>query len=235
MTNEAEGLVTKCVTDKKATYPIAIITGNETDQAYGVKGFPAGALIGANGSVVYVGDPRGVKAEQLEPELAKASFIPPIPSQYKEVHADLAKKNYGKAHAAIEKELAKGSNDALEKAKGAIEKLAAEHMADAGTKGEAGDYAGGAVLLDDLEKNFKGLPESEDAGKKLKEWKADKAIAAQIKGGEDLRKAEALEKQGDAASKRKAYGIYVDVAKKLKGTLTGEKAQQAADRLKAGS
>jgi hypothetical protein len=232
VTNEAEGLVTKCVRDKKITYPIAIVPGNATDEAYGVKGFPAGAVVGPKGDVVYIGDPRSVNEQQLEEQLAKATFIPAVPEKYKEINGDLAKKAYGKAHAALEKELAKGENEPLAKAKEAIEKLAAEKLADAGQKGDGGDYAGAAPILDDLEKGFKGLPEADDAAKKLKEWKADKSIAAQIKAGEDMRKAEALEKSGDPAAKRKAYGLYADVAKKLKGTPIGDKAQAAADRLK---
>ncbi len=62
---------------------------------------------------------------------------------------------------------------------------------------------------------------------------ADKAISAQIAAGDQMKKAEALEKTGDPAAKKKAYGIYSEVAKKQKGTKIGEKAQAAADRLKS--
>ena len=234
VTNEAEGLVDKWIVDKKAKYPVAIVPGNETDTAYAVQGFPHSALIGVNGKILWMGHPASLPASQLEEELGKATFVPPLPAQYKDINADIARKSFGKAYAAIAKELAKGDNEALGKAKDAIEKLGADKLAQAEEKGKAGDYAGGAATLDEVAKLWKGVPVADEAAKKAKEWRADKAIKSQIAAGDDIRKAEALEKAGDPGSKKKAYSIYIDVAKKQKGTPLGEKAQAAADRLKAG-
>lgn len=234
VTNEAEGLVKKWIEEKKAKYPIAIVAGDATDKAYEVKGFPQAALVGASGKVVWTGHPGNLSESTLDEELAKAVFIPPLPAQWKEINAEIARKGFGKAFGLIEKELAKGENEALAKAKEAIEKLGADKVAAAQEMGKEGDYAGGVASLDETAKLFKGVAVAEEAAKTAKEWRADKAIKGQIAAGEDLRKAEALEKAGDPAAKKKAYSIYSDVAKKQKGTPIGAKAEAAAARLKAG-
>ncbi len=78
------------------------------------------------------------------------------------------------------------------------------------------------------------MTEADEAAAKIKEWRADKAIRAQIDAGEDLAKAEALEKMDDPAAKKKAYKVYSDIAKDkdLEGTPVAEKAKAAAERLK---
>ncbi len=232
VTNEAEGLVRGWVEENKVEFPVAIVTGKETDQAYDVKGFPSGALVGADGNLLWLGHPASLAESEIEAALEKATFVPLLPAKYAAINADIVRKDFGKAYAAIEKALAKGDDEALSRAKESIEKLAAARAADADAKAQAGDYAGAAEVLEETAKQFKGMPVAEDAAKTLKEWKADKEIREQIKAGEMLRKAEALERTGDAAAKKKAYQIYADLAKKHKGTPLGEKAQAAADRLK---
>src|SRR5207245_2440585 len=123
-------------------------------------------------------------------------------------------------------------NEPLAKAKAAIEAVAKRNVEDADKKAAAGEYPAAAAMLEEVSKNWKGLPEADEAAKKLKDWKADKAIKGQLAAADEMKKAEALEKMCDAG-KKKAYGIYVDIAKKQKGTKIGEKAQAAADRLKS--
>lgn len=230
VTNEAEGTVRKWVAEKKPEYPIAIVAGNRTFDEYQIKAFPTVYLVGPEGTIAE----KGGSESAIEEALARAFFVPNAPAKWKAINADLAKKDYGKAHAAIAKELAKGADPDLARVKDAIEGLATRLSTEAGAAGAAGDYAGGVEMLDDLAKRFKGLPQADEAAKKAKEWRSDKAIKEQIKAGEDLKKAAALEKLGDPAARRKAYQIYADVAKKMKDTPVGQKAQAAADRLKGG-
>jgi hypothetical protein len=234
VTDEAEGLVKKFIESNGVKYPICIVQGGATDDAYGVKGFPHGALVAPDGTIAEIGHPAGFSESKIEELLAKAVFIPPLPAKYGAINAEIAKKNFGKAFQAIEKELAKGDDPELEKAKAAIEKLAGERIADAEAKAKEGEYADGAATLDETAKQWKGMPAAEEASRKLKEWKADKTIAAQIKAGDDLKKADALAKLEDPGAKKKAYGIYSDIAKKLPGTRIGERAKEAAERLKSG-
>jgi hypothetical protein len=232
VTNEAEGVVKKWIDEKKATYAIAIVEGKAIDEAYGVKGFPSSYLVSAQGEIVWIGHPANLPEADLEAALERAVVIPKLPEKYGAISADLAKKNYGKAHAALVKELAKGANEALAKAKDAIERLAADRLLRAETAATKDDYAAGQDLLLELTSAFKGLEASETAARKLKEWKADKAIKAKIRAGEDLARAAALEKLADPAAKQKALKIYLDVAKQMKGGPLGERAQAAAERLK---
>jgi hypothetical protein len=234
VTNEAEGTVNKYVADKKLTHPLVILQGDAVDKAYGVKGFPHSWLVGADGKVLWEGHPGNLSEGSIEEALAKAVFIPPVPAQFKDASAALAKKEYGKAHAALEKELAKGANEALQRAHDGIEKVAAERVAQADEQAKAGEYADAAANLDEVARCWKGMPVADEAAAKAKEWRADKSIKSQIAAGEDLKKAEALEKTGDPAAKKKAYSIYADVAKKQKGTPLGDRAQASADRLKGG-
>jgi hypothetical protein len=231
VTNEAEGLVKKWIDEKKAAYPVVIVAGNQTDQAYGIKGFPHSFLVSAEGNVAWEGHPSSLSEGELEKQLEAAVFIPKLPAQYGPINAELEKKQYGKAHALIEKELAKGESEPLSKTKAAIEAVAKRNVEDADKKAAAGDYPAAAAGLEEVSKNWKGLPEADEAAKKLKDWKADKSIKGQLAAADEMKKAEALEKLGDAG-KKKAYGIYVEVAKKQKGTKIGEKAQAAAERIK---
>jgi hypothetical protein len=233
VTNEAEGLVKKWIDDNKVKYAIAIVPGKETMAAYDVKGFPSSALVGADGKIDWLGHPANLDSGVLEEALARACVVPPLPPKYASINADLAKKEYGKAHAAIEKALGRGEDEALSKAKEAIEKLLAAKIAGAEEKEKAGDYAGAIAELDEAAKQWKGMPEADEAAKKAKKWRSDSSIRDQIKFGEDFKRAEALEKTGEPAAKKKAYQIYLEISKKAKGTPIGEKAQAAADRLKS--
>jgi hypothetical protein len=233
VTNEAEEKVKGWIQAKQAKYAIANVQGNETDQAYGVRGFPTSYLVGPGGDVLWTGHPASLDEKKIEEAVAKASFVAPVPAEFRAINAEIAKKNFGKAHGLIEKELAKKDDEALAGAKASIERLARERTAEAEAKGSTGDYAAAAGILEEISKQFKGMDEAEDAAKKLKEWKADRAIKVQIKAGEDFQKAEALEKTGDPAAKRKAHALYLQIAKEAKGTPIGEKAQAAADRLRA--
>ncbi|HVY62662.1 MAG TPA: hypothetical protein VHF22_13470, partial [Planctomycetota bacterium] len=199
-----------------------------------VTGFPHSWLVGADGKVIWTGHPGNLSEGTVEEACGSAVFLPQVPAQFREAAAAMAKKEYGKAHAALEKELAKGPNEELQKAHDAIEKVAAAHVAQVDEQAKAGEYADAAAALDEVAKEWKGMPVADEAAAKLKAWKADRSIQGQISAGQELRKAEALEKTGDPAAKRKAYGIYTEVAKKHKGTPAGDKAQAAADRLKSG-
>lgn len=234
VTNEAEALVRKTVADLGMKFAISMVQGNATDESYAVKGFPHSALVAPDGTIAWMGHPASMPQGQLEELLGKAVFVPPLPAKYAAINAEIAKKNFGKAAAAIDKELAKNDDDALKKARAAIDTLGTEKVESAKKSGEAGDYAGGADVLEDTAKQWKGLPAAEEAAKLLKDWKADKSIAAQMKGGDDMKKAEALEKMDDPAAKKKAYGMYLDIAKRLKDTPLGEKAKAAAERMKGG-
>jgi hypothetical protein len=198
VTNEAEEKVKGWIQAKQAKYAIANVQGNETDQAYGVRGFPTSYLVGPGGDVLWTGHPASLDEKKIEEAVAKASFVAPVPAEFRAINAEIAKKNFGKAHGLIEKELAKKDDEALAGAKASIERLARERTAEAEAKGST-----------------------------------DRAIKVQIKAGEDFQKAEALEKTGDPAAKRKAHALYLQIAKEAKGTPIGEKAQAAADRLRA--
>jgi len=234
VTNEAEALVRKTVESLGMKFPIAIVQGNETDTAYGVQGFPHSALVAPDGTIAWAGHPGNMPGSQIEELLQKAVFVPPLPAKYAPINAEIAKKSFGKAAQAIDKELAKGSVPELEKAAEAIEALGRGKIRSAESAGADGDYSSGAAVLDEVAKQWKGVAVSDDAAKLLKEWKADKSIAAQIKGGDDFKKAEALEKVDDPAAKKKAYGMYVELSKRLKGTPLGDKAKASAERMKSG-
>jgi hypothetical protein len=243
VTNEAEEKVKQYIADKGVKFPIAIVAGNATDGAYGVKGFPHSALVGADGRVLWLGHPASLPQTEVEKALEKATFVPDVPAKFGSIRSDIRKRNFGKAHAAIAKELEKGDKleekdrAALERSKEGIEKLAAAKLAGAETLAQAGDYYDAVEMLEAAAKMLKGLDAADEATAKVKAWRADKAVRAQIDAGEDLAKAEALEKAGDPASKAKAYKLYQDIAKKkdLDGTPVAAKAKAAAERLKAGS
>jgi len=232
VTNEQDALVKKWIADKKPKYAIDEVAGDDADKAYGIKGFPHSYLVGADGNVIWSGHPGNLSEDAIEQALEKCSFVPAVPAQWKAINASITAKEYGKAWVAIGKELAKGENEPLAKTKDAIEKLAKEKADSADALAQSNDYAAAMGPLDESTRIFKGMPAADDAAKKLKEWRADKEIKVQLSAADDWKKAEALEKAGDPASRKKAAQSYGEIAKKAKGTPIGDRAQAAADRLK---
>ncbi len=101
VTNEGEGLVKKFVADNGVKYPIAIVAGNAADQGYAVKGFPHSALVAATGEILWMGHPSSLPQSEVDKALEKATFVSDVPAKYGSIRADIRKKSFGKAHAAI--------------------------------------------------------------------------------------------------------------------------------------
>lgn len=204
-------------------YPIASVKGDFADRIYGVKGFPSGALVNAAGEVVWMGHPASVPHDLIEKELEHTAFLPGIEGkEYKKFDKLIGDKQYGKAHAAIVKQLAKGADATLEEAKANLESLLERKNAMASEASESGDFARAHALYEEIAELYKGH-DAEDPAKE-----AAKAIEKLPAAEDELDAADKMSKGDDAAREgdfEKAAKVYEGVVKKFPETKAAERAQ----------
>ena len=220
VTNEPEKLVSKYVADNKVEYPIFIETSYKSSNALKVSGYPSAFLVDPKGTVVWAGHPSDLTDSEIEKALKGAK--PPgikLPAALKALEPLMTKKDFGKAWEAAKAMLA-GSLDA--DAKTAAEELVAGIESDAkalvessSKHIEAKEYFEAQSELDQLGKQYAGVPGTESAAGKLQELQANAEIRKAIKAGEQLAKAGELESSSDFD---KAYAGYKAVVSGYAGT-----------------
>jgi len=204
-------------------YPIASVKGDFADRIYGVKGFPSGALVNAAGEVIWMGHPGSVPRDLIEKELEHTAFLPGIEGkEYKKVDKLITDKQYGKAHAAIVKQLEKGADAPLEEAKSNLESLLERKTSMATAAVESGDFATGHALYVEIATLYKG----HDAEKPAKE--SAKAIEKNPAAKDELDAADKMSKGDDAARLgdfEKAAKVYASIVKSYPETTSATRAQ----------
>ncbi len=235
LTNNDRGTLEKFVAEKGITYPIAIGGGG----AYGVSGIPHAYLIGADGKVVWEGNPSGANLDaMIDAELEKVRFFPEADysKRFNGALSACQKKDWTKALKEADKIAADEKRSTEEDIANAtalrayIEGLAADLLEEAKGAAETNDYFAAARAFGALEKQFEGLEASEEAEKTLKAWKKDKAIKKALKAGQLLEQGRALEK---AKNFKGAMGAYMKAVKEGKDTIYEQPAKDAAQALSA--
>ena len=107
VTNEPESLVTRTMEEVGMEFPVARVKGESIDDAYGIKGFPSAFLIDPRGRIAWAGHPGNLDESLIERQFGSVVYAAPLADKrYAKINAALAKRELGKAHAAIEKALA---------------------------------------------------------------------------------------------------------------------------------
>jgi len=226
VTNETpRKMVVETVEKTKREIIIAIVKGDKTDQAYGVRGFPSSYLIDAGGHVVWSGHPASFEESMLKPLLAQTISITPLPEAFKDINAWLTKRSYAKAYEAIGKALVKDPAQAdLLKTKGELEGLVKRRMDDAKKAADDGDFGTAVDLYNEVSEQLEGLPGATDAKPAREAVEKNPAAKDELAAHQQLKKADALLAGGDSD---KAIQAWKALVKKFPDTKAGKRASTA--------
>lgn len=216
-------------------FPIARLASGEFEAAIGVDGFPTSAILSPKGELAWKGHPAEADSA-ISSNIKGSKNTPLLPKELSGVEKSLDKDNFPAAFKELNELMAKGQ--LADESKVAAEALLKFINASANrlwTKGSAaleeGDYYTASLAFQALAADYEGIGSAAEASAKLAEFKADKAIGNEIKGGEKLVSITELIEEGDYD---KAYKSYLSLASKFKDTRTGERAAAKADELKTG-
>lgn len=234
VSDEDVDLIDKYVADKGVEYPIAHLSSDAFEKAIGVEGFPHSAILDPKGELAWSGHPassdgplgthiKGSKRTELLPK-ALASVEKLLDKEdFSGAHGELKKLSEAGGLAQAETAAANGLLQYLEAQADRLWKKGAAAL-------EAGDYYGASNAFTRLVGEYKGIGPAGDAAAKLDEFKKDAAVGEEIKAGAKLAEVDALKQAHDYD---KAYKAYRSVAAKFKGTKAADRANGAADELKA--
>lgn len=229
MSNEASGLLEKHIEKMGIAYPIAKVKGETADRIYGVKGFPSGALVDANGRVIWSGHPSSVPMDLVEKALEEAVVVPRLEGKdYKKIDKLIAAREYGKAHADVLKGLAKNESDeTLVSAKDSLEGLLERMQKQAAKAEEEADFGVAMSIYDNIETYFSGHGASKEAKAAAKALGKNPAAKDELDAWKKIVKADEAQVAGDF---EKAGKLYAGIAKKYSETKSGQRAQSFLSR-----
>jgi hypothetical protein len=230
VTNEPESLVTKHVQRVGMEFPVARVQGDSADGSYGIRAFPSAFLIDPRGRVVWAGHfTAELEDSVIEALFARQAYVPPLgDKRHAKIDAALAKREYGQAHAALEKALAEAPGDAaLAGALASIQAGAKALAEDAAAAAQAGHYGFAAELHAETARLFDGLPQAEQAEQALAALEELPEAKDELAAYELLSDARAALARGE---ENKAKGKLA-LAAKYEETPSGRDAQRLAARL----
>jgi hypothetical protein len=226
VTNEPESLVTKDVEKSKMHHPILMISGEDTDAIYGIKGFPSGFVLDPDGNIIWSGHPGNLDEDWLKEQLAKAVAPPVLPDQWKDIGALLAKRKYGKAHAAATKALVKAAGNADLKAVVDFVTKGVQSRLEAAKTNITGQEFGKAMkLYTEVSTLFDGAPGADAAKAGIDALKKDKAATDELAAWARLQDAVLQWRKGELDKALKAFAA---VARKWPDTPSGKRAAELA-------
>jgi hypothetical protein len=233
VTDESSELIEKYIRDNKIEFPIARLDEKSGfEDAIGVTSFPHSALIAPDGKLTWSGHPSG--AGGVVEKAAKASRPTPLlPASCAAVEKLMNEDRRGAACLELRKAVDGGTlqGDDVAYVQGLIawlEKNATSTWEQAQAALGKKDYAEAAELCERLQ-SYAGLQPGDQGKAKLAELRADAAIAKEIDGGRENRKAARLEEELEF---KEAMKIYKGVVSKYAGTEAGKHAQQRLDFIK---
>lgn len=234
VSDESFDLIDGYVEKHGIEFPIARLASGEFETAIGVSGFPTSAILNPKGELAWKGHP-GSADGPLSKHMKGSKRTALLPKEFAGIEKALDKEDYPSAYEELNEFL--GDAQLAPESKVAAEALVKYIDASANrlwTKGSAaleeGDYYTASLAFADLAENYEGIGSADEAAAKVAEFKKDKAIGNEIKGGAKLLSVAELT---DEYEFDKAYKAYRSLAKKYKETRTGERAQAKADELKS--
>jgi len=227
VTNEGTDLVDKALSSSGAEYPIALVSGDAADDAFGVDGFPTVVLVDPDGNVI--SRERHPEAQIVE-ALKRAVLIPTLEgSQYSSINKAIEKKDLGKAWKSIASMLEKSAEDAqLLAAKEAIEKSFEGRLRGALGLAERGSFGNAVESLEKIVELYDGYPKADEAKAKAKEIAKDPAAKDDLKAWELFKKAKAELAKGKKANREKGLRLCEKIVTTYPDTPTAEKAKALA-------
>lgn len=224
MTNEGTDLVDKALASSGVEYPIALVSGDAADDAYGVDGFPTVVLVDSDGNVV--SRERHPEAQIVE-ALKRAVLIPTLEgSKYSSINKSIEKKDLGKAWKSIASMLEKEPEDPLLlAAKEAIEKSYTGRFTGAVALAERGSYGNAVDSLEKIVELYDGYPKADEAKDKAKEIEKDPEAKDDLEAWSLFKKAKAEFAKGKKANLVKGRRLCEKIVSNYPDTPTAEKAK----------
>lgn len=198
-------------------FPIAMVKGDRTDRAFGVRGFPSAVLVDARGNAVWIGHPGSFPESSLEALLAAQTWIPRLENKkHSKINKSLAKREIGKAYAAVLKALERTPEDEeLLARRQSIESAAERMLADAQSKEEEADYGVALDYFEEVVDLFGGMEAADTARVAAKALEKNPEAKDELAAHKLLARARAYLADGD---ERKALPRLKSVVKKYQGT-----------------
>ena len=200
---------------------------------YSTRGIPAAWVVSPDGKVIWEGNPLAYKAEiekVIQEYLRDALPVPRfgLPRELRKIQALLYKGSFTKARKQLAEYIEEGEGDALPAAKDAAARLdeflnAQQKRAD--EYAEQGHYTEAHAVLTHMKKLFKGSPPGDAANDRLKAWKKDKKIKAEIDAGKLYRVARDFIYADETDAATKVLSKIVK-SKKYDGTQVQKRAQE---------
>ena len=222
-------MIERHIEKMKVAYPIASISGSRIDGLYGVKSFPSGALLDAEGRVIWMGHPGTVSRSMIEEALEGSAFVAPIPGEdYKKINKRMASQEYGAALKELGKALSKDpDNTQLAGAKQRLDDLLERRLASATAQVEASDFGNAMANYESLGKLFKGTDAEKDIKDQLKALGKNPAAKDELAAYKKMAKGDAAQRAGEFEKAAKAYAAIV---KKYPDTKCAEQAAEFLER-----
>jgi hypothetical protein len=239
LTDEPRGLVDKFVTETGAKHPIVIESQN-SDEAFGVGGYPTIYLIGADGKII---SGKGIPNDAMIEDALKSVRVPPkltpkLAPQQKLMDA----RKYGEARAALAKAvetLTDLDKDQAQAVIAWIDENAAKSLEQANAyAGKAADGATAdaskadpveaAAIYREIAEQYKGLEAANTAAAGLKDLLADPAKKKEVDAADGWEK---LQDRIAELKPKKAVPLLKAFLNAHKGTKAAEAAQKVYNRL----
>jgi hypothetical protein len=229
VTNEPESLVKKHVEKFGMEFPVARVRGESADGPYGIRGFPSAFLIDPRGRIAWAGHPGNLEESEIQKHFARVVYVAPLADErYAKINAALAKREYGKAHAALDKALAQAPGDAaLSSALASIQAGAKVLAEDAAAAAQTGQYGFAAELHAEAARLFDGLPQAEEAEAALAALEKLPEAKDELAAYRLLSEARAALAKGDESKAKGKLALAI----KHEATPSGRDAQRLAARL----
>lgn len=228
VSNEPAGKLDGFVQQFKTQYPI--ISAPAGGNAYGVRAYPTYVLVSARGRVIKTGQ---ISAADIEAALEEVVLFPPVPEdiralkKLRKAAADGDPADVGKALTDAEQDadLDDKAKQVVAVVRSAYDKLCKATL----SKVEAmngPDYGGDLEVLEEIAKQFKGLPIEEAAEAKIKVLKRDPKIKKELRAAKQLA---ALRRRYDAKSLSQRKKLSKGLERLIKtnaGTYAAKKAEE---------
>ena len=221
------------VKDKDIPYVVAIDQGGQTMQAYGIKGYPSSYLVGTDGKVIREQHGPSGMQQTIEQALTQVQILPQrdLSEAFDGVKAFITNRRWNHVITRVQKLLKRSdlSDDDRTAGEGLLsdidEYIGAKRMEAVAALEADEEYFKAQRELEKIKDVYKGLGTGEAAGKRLKEYRRDRAIKKLLKAGEYMAKAEEMERMSRF---KEAAILYQRAAKAAKGTNLADRAEGRA-------
>lgn len=222
-----KGLAVVGVTDEPTSKIETFMSSHTMDYlvATGVKdvyrnsAIPHAWLISPGGEVLWRGHPASLEESQIEENLAGATVYPhfELPEALGKAQRYLEAGLFARGLGELERYLKRPDDETTaEQARKAIEQIngyGKQQLSEVAELAKEGEYAVAFEMLTEVESMFKGTEIGDSARERLREWKSDRTVRAELEADAIIQKARELKKEKNY---RAAHALLLRLTKSRK-------------------